>query len=237
MKYANWRYSWYFKVPPLWDVPQSVVVGAFFSIALPKYIDIHSNVCSILHNISFSWFIFPFFWLCGFHKNADKLTSKPLKDCYTFGPKRIWSPDVWSLTIGLQLIVPPPIQSPWTNGPQKVDPHGQRVPNQFGTPGQMVLRIFRLSMETGCGDLEIRGPNWFGTICLGRPNFGGPSERKSNQSKNFWKLTLCLERGFGKTFVNRHELEPIEPHDFRPLAYKGRTLGDWISKIPLENDT
>ena len=35
----------------------------------------------------------------------------------TFGPKRIWSPDIWSPTIG---------------------PSGQTVPNQFGPHGQMV---------------------------------------------------------------------------------------------------
>ena len=48
------------------------------------------------------------------------------------------------------------------------------VPNQFGTSGQMVPRIFRLSRGTGCGDLEIRGPNWLGTICPAGPNFWGP---------------------------------------------------------------
>ena len=53
--------------------------------------------------------------------------------------------------------------SPWTDGPQK-----------FGPPGQMVPRIFRLSMETGCGDPELQGPNWLGTICPGGPSFGGP---------------------------------------------------------------
>ena len=39
---------------------------------------------------------------------------------------------------------------------------------------QMVPRIFRLSRGTGCGDPEIRGPNWLGTICPGGPNSWGP---------------------------------------------------------------
>ena len=69
---------------------------------------------------------------------------------------------------------PQPIQSPWTNGPQKFGPRGQMVPNQFGPHGQMVPRIFLSSRGTGCGDPEIRGPNWLGTICPGGPNSWGP---------------------------------------------------------------
>ena len=42
--------------------------------------------------------------------------------CDTFGPKRIWSPDIWSPTMG----------------PQLIGPSGQTVPNQFGPHGQMV---------------------------------------------------------------------------------------------------
>ena len=42
--------------------------------------------------------------------------------CDTFGPKRIWSPDIWSPTIG----------------PQLIGPSGQTVPNQFSPHGQMV---------------------------------------------------------------------------------------------------
>ena len=77
----------------------------------------------------------------------------------TYGPR----------TFGPQLIGPfwtngpQPIQSSWTNGPQK-----------FGPSGQMVPRTFFLSRGTGCGDPEIRGPNWLGTICLGLPNVWGP---------------------------------------------------------------
>ena len=40
----------------------------------------------------------------------------------TFGPKRIWSPDISSSTIG----------------PQLIGPSGQMVPNQFSSHGQMV---------------------------------------------------------------------------------------------------
>ena len=76
-------------------------------------------------------------------------------------PKHKWSPDIWSSTIGPQLICP----------------SGQTVPNQFspqtfGPNRQMVPRIFCLSRGTGCGDLEIQRPNWLGTICQGGPNFG-----------------------------------------------------------------
>ena len=42
--------------------------------------------------------------------------------CDTFSPKRIWSPDIWSPTMG----------------PQLIGPSGQTVPNQFGPHGQMV---------------------------------------------------------------------------------------------------
>ena len=46
------------------------------------------------------------------------------KGCDTFGPKHIWSPDIWSSTIGPPLISslwtksPQPILSPWTDGPK-----------------------------------------------------------------------------------------------------------------------
>ena len=69
------------------------------------------------------------------------------------------SPIDWSLWTNS----PQPIRSPWTDGPQKFGPHGQMVP-----------RIFRLFSGTGCGDPEIQGLNWLGTICPGGPNFGGP---------------------------------------------------------------
>jgi hypothetical protein len=42
--------------------------------------------------------------------------------CDTFGPKHIWSLDIWSPTIG----------------PQLIGPSGQMVPNQFCPHGQMV---------------------------------------------------------------------------------------------------
>ena len=42
--------------------------------------------------------------------------------CDTFGPKRIWSLDIWFATIG----------------PQLIGPSGQTVPNQFSPHGQMV---------------------------------------------------------------------------------------------------
>ena len=42
--------------------------------------------------------------------------------CDTFGPKRIWSLDIWFATIG----------------PQLIGPSGQTVPNQFRPHGQMV---------------------------------------------------------------------------------------------------
>ena len=42
--------------------------------------------------------------------------------CDPFGPKRIWSSDIWSPTMG----------------PQLIGPSGQTVPNQFGPHGQMV---------------------------------------------------------------------------------------------------
>ena len=41
--------------------------------------------------------------------------------CETFGPKRIWSLEIWSHKIDTQLI----------------GPYGQTVPNQFGPHGQM----------------------------------------------------------------------------------------------------
>ena len=80
------------------------------------------------------------------------------------------SPIDWSLWTNS----PQPIRSPWTDGLQKFGPHEQIVSNQFGPSKQMVPRIFHLPRGTGCGDLEIRGPNWLGTICPGGPNCWGP---------------------------------------------------------------
>ena len=48
------------------------------------------------------------------------------------------------------------------------------VPNQLGSPRQIVHRIFRLSRGTGCGHPEIQGPNSLGTICPRGTNFLGP---------------------------------------------------------------
>ena len=45
-----------------------------------------------------------------------------LEGCDTFGPKRIWSPDIWSPTIG----------------PQLIGPAGQTVLNQFSPHGEML---------------------------------------------------------------------------------------------------
>ena len=72
--------------------------------------------------------------------------------CDTFGPKSIWFLDIWSPTIGPQLIGPSVQMVPSQFSPQKFGPHGQMVPNQFGPPRQMVPRIFCLSKGTGCGD-------------------------------------------------------------------------------------
>ena len=48
--------------------------------------------------------------------------------CYTFGPKRIWSPDIWSPTMGPQLIGP--LYSVQTV-PNQFGPHGQTVPKNL----------------------------------------------------------------------------------------------------------
>ena len=99
--------------------------------------------------------------------------------CNIFGPKLIWCPYLAlhngsPLDKSLSTNGPQPIQSPWTNDPPKLGPHGQMVPNQFGFHGQMVPRIFRLFRGIGCGDPKIWGLNLMGTIYPGEPNFGGP---------------------------------------------------------------
>ena len=81
---------------------------------------------------------------------------------YWLVPLDKWSPKIWF---------------PLTNDPWKFCPHGQIVPNQIGPPRQMVPKIFCLSKGTGWGDLEIRGPNWLGTICPGGPNASQPYQR------------------------------------------------------------
>ena len=54
--------------------------------------------------------------------------------CDTFGPKHIWSPDIWSpINWSLWTNGPQPILSPWTNGHPKFGPPEQMVPNQFGS--------------------------------------------------------------------------------------------------------
>ena len=48
---------------------------------------------------------------------------------------------------------------------------GEMVPNQFSPHGQVVpknsvpLDKWSLDKGTDCGDPEIQGPNWLGTIC------------------------------------------------------------------------
>ena len=56
---------------------------------------------------------------------------------------------------------PQPILSPWTNGAQK-----------FGTPGQMVPRIFCLSRGTSCDDLEVWDQIGWGPFVHGDQIFG-----------------------------------------------------------------
>ena len=105
-------------------------------------------------------------------------------DCDTFGPKWIWSSDIWSPTIGPQLISPsgqtvPKRFSPHGQiGTPKFGLHGQMVPNQFGPPGQMVLRIFCFSSGTGCGDPEIWGPNFWGPFVHGHRIWWGLSVQR-----------------------------------------------------------
>ena len=67
------------------------------------------------------------------------------------------------------------------------------VSNQFGPSGQMVPRIFFLSRGTGCGDPEIRGPNWLGAICLGVPNVWGPFVVKGDRK---WGTGSRASNGF-----------------------------------------
>ena len=62
-----------------------------------------------------------------------------LSGCDTFSLKRIWTPDIWSTTLG----------------PQLIGPSGQTVLNQFGTNGQMVRR--------GSWGPEVWGSNGFGS--------------------------------------------------------------------------
>ena len=96
------------------------------------------------------------------------------QDCDTFGPKRTWSlppqlvPIDWSL---------------WTIGPRPIQPPKIWSPTNLVPLNKWSL-IFRLSKGTGCGNLEILGPNWlrdhlsrgtkfWGTICPWGPNLLG----------------------------------------------------------------
>ena len=98
-------------------------------------------------------------------------------DCDTFGPKRIGSQDIWSPTIGPQIIGPS-----GQTVPNKFSPHGQMVPqnsvpmDKWSTtnlvPLENVPKIFHLSRGTCCGDPEMRGPNWESFV-QGGPNFFG----------------------------------------------------------------
>ena len=69
------------------------------------------------------------------YQNAEPLIN--YAGCNTFGHKRIWSPDIWSPTIGPQLICSSGKTIPTNsvpNGLPKFGPHGQIVPNQFVLP-------------------------------------------------------------------------------------------------------
>ena len=69
------------------------------------------------------------------------------------------------------------------DGPKKFCPHGEMVPNQFGSPGQIVARIFYFSRGQAVGirkygDLIGWGPfvlgdQYFGTICPWGTNLMG----------------------------------------------------------------
>ena len=98
--------------------------------------------------------------------------------CDTFGPKHIWSADIWSPTIG----------------PQLIGPSGQTVPNQFSPHGQMVPKN-SVSMDKWSQTNLVPLDKWsleysicpggqavgirkygdligWGTICQRGPNFG-----------------------------------------------------------------
>ena len=115
------------------------------------------------------------------------------KGCDTFGPKRIWSPDIWFPTIGPQLIGPS-----GQTVPNQFSPHGQIVPKNsvpmnnsspnnlvplykwsleyFVCPGRQAVGIQKYGDLIGwgfVGDLS-RGIKFLGTICPGGPNFWGP---------------------------------------------------------------
>ena len=88
----------------------------------------------------------------------------------SFCPKRIWSLDIWSPTIGLQLIGPS--GQTVTN---QFSPHGQMVPNQFGPPGQMVLKYSVCPGAQAVGIQKYRnmGTKFLGIICLWGLNLMG----------------------------------------------------------------
>ena len=104
---------------------------------------------------------------------------------------------------------PQPIRPSWTDCPLRFGPHGQMVPNQFGPSRQMVPRIFRLSRRTGCGDPEIQGLNWLGTICPGGPNFWGPFVQgdqfygnRLSRGTGSWGPEVRGSNGFGTKCVS-----------------------------------
>ena len=91
-------------------------------------------------------------------------------DCDTFGPPEL-VPN-WLVPLGKRS---PTNSVPVDKWSQKFDPHGQKVPNQFGPPGEMIPRIFHLSRGTGCGDPEIGGLLDQGNLILGDHCPWGPN--------------------------------------------------------------
>ena len=89
--------------------------------------------------------------------------EKENRGCDTFGPKRIWSSDIWSPKIGPQLIGPseqtfpnqfsphgpivPKNRSPWKNGPQPIWSPYFQIPTAC-SPGQMKYSRDHLSRGT-----------------------------------------------------------------------------------------
>ena len=67
----------------------------------------------------------------------------------------------------------------------------------------MVPRIFHLSRGTGCGDLEIRGPNWLGPFVQGDQIFGDHLSRGTEfdgdlvQGDRFYGYRLSRGTGSG----------------------------------------
>ena len=86
--------------------------------------------------------------------------------------------------------------------PNQFGPQGQIVHNQFGPSRQMVPRIFRLSRGTGCGDPEIRGPNWLGTIFPGEQIFRDHLSIGTEVQGSNGFGTKCVAAGTGLTKIS-----------------------------------